>query len=57
MPKPSSPGELVARLRAILRRVHPQMLAESQGAEAIGRGALTLWPGRRKAQWGRWRWT
>jgi len=52
VPKPSSPGELVARLRAILRRVHPQMLAESQGAESIGRGALTLWPGRRKAQWG-----
>lgn len=52
VPKPSSPGELVARLRAILRRVQPQMLAESQGAESIGRGALTLWPGRRKAQWG-----
>ncbi|WP_370526483.1 response regulator [Pantoea sp. Ap-967] len=52
VPKPSSPGELVARLRAILRRVQPQALAESQGAVSIGRGALTLWPGQRKAQWG-----
>ncbi|MFJ4349258.1 response regulator [Pseudomonas sp. NPDC089401] len=52
VPKPSSPGELVARLRAILRRVQPQALADSQSAESVTRGALTLWPGRRKAQWG-----
>ncbi|MFJ4157422.1 response regulator [Pseudomonas sp. NPDC089752] len=52
VPKPSSPGELVARLRAILRRVQPQAVAESLTAESIGRGALTLWPQRRKAQWG-----
>ncbi|MFJ2983203.1 MULTISPECIES: response regulator [unclassified Pseudomonas] len=52
VPKPSSPGELVARLRAILRRVQPQALADSLAAESIGRGSLTLWPGSRKAQWG-----
>ncbi|MFJ4114045.1 MULTISPECIES: response regulator transcription factor [Pseudomonas] len=51
VPKPSSPGELVARLRAILRRVQPHAWAESQAGEVLGTGALTLWPGRRKAQW------
>ncbi|WDY60071.1 response regulator transcription factor [Pseudomonas sp. PSKL.D1] len=52
VPKPSSPGELVARLRAILRRVQPQPVVESAAPDAICTGALTLWPGRRQAQWG-----
>ncbi|CAM3938529.1 Transcriptional regulatory protein CpxR [Pseudomonas reidholzensis] len=51
VPKPSSPGELVARLRAILRRVQPQLIAESIAPEAVSSGALTLWPGRRQAAW------
>ncbi len=51
VPKPSSPGELVARLRAILRRVQPQAFADTGGAESLGSGALALWPGRRQAQW------
>lgn len=50
VPKPSSPGELVARLRAILRRVQPQAPVES-APEAVGSGALLLWPGKRQAQW------
>jgi DNA-binding response OmpR family regulator len=52
VPKPSSPGELVARLRAILRRVQPHLLAETSAPEQVRSGALTMWPGRRQAQWG-----
>ncbi len=49
VPKPCTPRELVARLRAILRR--------SEGGEALGRGGplsvgpLTLWPEKRRAEW------
>ncbi|ACO79279.1 Response regulator [Azotobacter vinelandii CA] len=50
VPKPSSPGELVARLRAILRRTGVQAQPE-QAADAVRAGALTLWPARRKAEW------
>jgi DNA-binding response OmpR family regulator len=49
VPKPCSPGELVARLRAILRRVSN---SQSDAAlEAISSGLLRLWPGMRKAEW------
>ncbi|AZD16350.1 response regulator transcription factor [Pseudomonas chlororaphis] len=48
VPKPSSPGELVARLRAIMRRVQP---AEPPTKEVIRTGTLALWPGKRQAQW------
>src|SRR3954467_10266900 len=46
VPKPCTPRELVARLRAILRRVQP-------GADAgpLQAGALTLWPEKRRAEW------
>jgi DNA-binding response OmpR family regulator len=46
VPKPCTPRELVARLRAILRRVQP-------GAESgpLAAGALTLWPEKRRAEW------
>jgi two-component system OmpR family response regulator len=50
VPKPSSPGELVARLRAILRRVQPQVPLGT-APEAVGSGALALWPGQRQALW------
>jgi two-component system, OmpR family, response regulator len=49
VPKPCTPRELVARLRAILRR--------SEGGDALGpagpisAGPLTLWPERRRAEW------
>lgn len=49
VPKPCSPGEIVARLRAILRRV-----TSNQGddaLEAITSGLLRLWPGMRRAEW------
>lgn len=48
VPKPSSPGELVARLRAIMRRVQPAELATT---EVIKTGPLVLWPGKRQALW------
>lgn len=48
VPKPSSPGELVARLRAILRRVQP---GEQFTSAPINTGPLVLWPGKRQAQW------
>ncbi|MCP6134779.1 response regulator, partial [Klebsiella pneumoniae] len=38
VPKPSSPGELVARLRAILRRVQPQVVLESLVPERVCSG-------------------
>jgi DNA-binding response OmpR family regulator len=46
VPKPCTPRELVARLRAILRRVQPGM---DGGPLEIG--ALSLWPEKRKAEW------
>ncbi|CAB3771572.1 chemotaxis protein CheY [Burkholderia sp. MSh2] len=49
VPKPCTPGELVARLRAILRRV------SSTDASGIGSpihtGQLVLWPSSRRATW------
>ena len=48
VPKPSSPGELVARLRAIMRRVQP---GDRHTCEVIRSGPLVLWPGKRQAQW------
>src|SRR5438045_5340044 len=46
VPKPCTPRELVARLRAILRRAQP-------GADGgpLEVGAMALWPEKRKAQW------
>lgn len=50
VPKPCTPGELVARLRAILRRTaNSNNRGSSQ--EPIVSGSLTLWPGMRKAEW------
>lgn len=49
VPKPCTPRELVARLRAILRR--------AEDGEALGQGGpitvgpLTLWPQKRLAEW------
>ena len=46
VPKPCTPRELVARLRAILRRTQPQ---EPAGPLAVDR--LVLWPEKRRAEW------
>ncbi|WP_203140833.1 response regulator transcription factor [Marinobacter mangrovi] len=50
VPKPSSPGELVARLRAILRRTGRDQNTGTDRA-AIKAGRLTVWPARRKIEW------
>jgi DNA-binding response OmpR family regulator len=47
VPKPCTPRELAARLRAILRRVHPR--PEAGGPLAVG--GLTLWPEKRRVEW------
>lgn len=49
VPKPCSPRELVARLRAILRRVEEVAPGAADGPIMVG--PLTLWPERRMAQW------
>ena len=50
VPKPSSPREIVARIRAILRRVRPQETINSLVVN-ITIGALTIWPAQRLVEW------
>ena len=50
VPKPCSPRELAARLRAILRRLTP-IADEAADGPALRVGALTLRPERRSAEW------
>lgn len=47
VPKPCTPRELVARLRAILRRTQ----ATSSSTGPLSAGPLTMWPERREAEW------
>lgn len=49
VPKPCTPRELVARIRAILRRM--QLVAADENHGAIVAGPLKMWPTRRKAEW------
>jgi two-component system OmpR family response regulator len=49
VPKPCTPRELTARIRAILRRAET---AQSPAQSAtFSLGALTMWPEQRKAEW------
>lgn len=48
--KPCTPRELVARIRAILRRTQQASTPEAPG-EALVSGRLTLWPAQRRAEW------
>src|SRR5882757_9024679 len=48
--KPCTPRELVARLRAILRRTMPGA-APGRPAGPLTAGALTMWPEQRRAEW------
>jgi len=50
VPKPCTPGELVARIRAILRRIEGRQVPAPTPAVLRG-GELTLWPGSRRATW------
>jgi DNA-binding response OmpR family regulator len=52
VPKPCTPGELVARIRAILRRTEAREPAGAAGSQRLLQaGELTLWPGSRRAMW------
>ena len=46
VPKPCTPRELVARVRAILRRVRPEV-PTVRSDSCLEAGALRLWPGKR----------
>ncbi|WP_417068557.1 response regulator [Niveibacterium terrae] len=50
VPKPCTPRELSARIRAILRRLDERGEAAAD-VEALRNGPLVLWPQRRAAQW------
>lgn len=53
VPKPSTPREIVARIRAILRRVKSSQEPgqEAQVSEHITVGALEIWPSQRLVNW------
>lgn len=48
VPKPCTPRELTARIRAILKRIGGAGLGQ---ARVITAGALSVWPENRKAEW------
>src|SRR6202041_740846 len=50
VPKPCTPRELVARIRAILRRLQPAAEAHAGEASLVS-GGLTMWPHQRRAEW------
>jgi len=50
VPKPCTPRELVARIRAILRRSQP-VEPKSDIPEHVQVGPLSLWPEKRLAEW------
>jgi DNA-binding response OmpR family regulator len=50
VPKPCTPRELTARIRAILRRTERADRAED-AAVAVIAGSLAMWPERRYAEW------
>lgn len=52
VPKPCSPRELAARLRAILKRVKPANMSaqtESNDGQSITLGRFSIWPAQRRA--------
>lgn len=53
VPKPCSSAELLARIRAILRRTQASSGAgmPALAAEVVASGPLTMWPARRQAHW------
>lgn len=51
VPKPSTPREIVARIRAILRRMKPQEENIGVPTTQINVGALTIWPTQRLVEW------
>lgn len=51
VPKPCTPRELVARIRAILRRTQVAIATEVLAPTLITSGGLSMWPDQRRAEW------
>ncbi|MCE1186163.1 MAG: response regulator [Zoogloea sp.] len=51
VPKPCTPRELVARIRAILRRTQDAPAPQVAAHEPVVAGPLQMWPQRRRAEW------
>ncbi|HMY50493.1 MAG TPA: response regulator transcription factor [Rhodocyclaceae bacterium] len=51
VPKPCTPRELVARLRAILRRTHEPATVADSATGTVTVGPLLMWPQMRRAEW------
>jgi len=51
VPKPCTPRELVARLRAILRRTQVAGSSGDQGVGLLQAGRLMMWPEQRRVEW------
>ena len=51
VPKPCTPRELTARIRAILRRTVQAASDDEAGTAPLVAGLLVLWPGSRQVQW------
>lgn len=49
VPKPCTPRELTARIRAILRRTQGAQTDNEPAMRVVG--ALVMWPGQRRAEW------
>ncbi len=50
VPKPCTPRELTARIKAILRRMQPPVTEEG-APEVLEVGHLKMWPSQRRADW------
>ncbi len=50
VPKPCTPRELVARIRAILRRTQSPAIADAASVPIVS-GSLSMWPEQRHAEW------
>jgi two-component system OmpR family response regulator len=50
VPKPCTPRELAARLRAILKRTGNKAVIEAQSAQPLVAGTLSIWPTLRRAE-------
>ncbi len=50
VPKPCTPRELTARIRAILRRMQT-LSNDENGTQDVDAGHLKMWPSQRRAEW------
>lgn len=50
VPKPCTPRELTARIRAILRRIQ-SLNIDDESTQTLEVGSLKMWPSQRRAEW------